>query len=220
MNKYTIRRADATPDISAGFDEWETCATMHIADPAPGEWTYRPLTELRMQYDENGLYGIFRVRDDAIRCVAKHFQDSVCEDSCVEIFLQPMHGSGYSNFEINASGVLLSMHIEDPTRTADGFRRFRYITEDEASGIRIFHTLPDRVPEEINELTEYRVGFFLPFSLFREIYGAPTPTRGTVWRGNAFKCGDRTSKPHYLSWNHLTELNFHLPECFGELVFC
>ena len=217
--KYTIRRAARKPDISAPFEEWSNCETMHIDQPAPGNWPYRPETELRLQYDDDGLYGLFRVRDDAIRCVARKFQDSVCDDSCVEIFLRPMHGVGYSNFEINASGVMLTMHIEDETRTPDGFKSFRYLTADEVKDVRIFHTLPDRIPEEINTLTEYRVGFFLPFSLFKALYGSPIPTAGTIWRGNAYKCGDLTSKPHYLCWSRVGELNFHMPEYFGELLF-
>ncbi|MBQ6352300.1 MAG: carbohydrate-binding family 9-like protein [Lentisphaeria bacterium] len=214
-----IRRAAATPDLSAPFEAWSNCETMLVDHPAPGNWPYRPDTRLRLQYDDRGLYGLFQVRDSAVRCVRRHFQDGVCNDSCVEIFLMPMHGVGYSNFEISASGVMLTMHIEDETRTGDGFKRFRYLTEEEVKDVRIYHTLPDCVPEEITVETTYRVGFFLPFSLFTAIYGAPVPRSGTVWRGNAYKCGDETSKPHYLSWNPIDEVNFHLPRCFGELVF-
>lgn len=217
--KYLIHRAEKQPDLSAPFEEWASCETMRIDQPAPGDYPYHPETELRMQYDDTGLYGLFRVRDDAIKCVARNFQDSVCKDSCVEIFLQPMHGVGYSNFEMNVSGVLLTMHIEDETRVPGGFKKFRYLTKEEAKDIRIFHTLPDRIPEEITTLTEYRVGFFLPFSLFKAIYGAPIPTPGTRWRGNAYKCGDETSKPHYLCWSKVGKLNFHLPEYFGDLIF-
>ncbi len=216
---YLIHHAVKTPDIAAPFEEWSECETMRINRVAPGNWTYRPETELRLQYDAAGIYGIFQVHDNAIRCVVKKFQDSVCSDSCVEIFLQPMHGVGYSNFEINASGVLLTMHIEDERRAPGGFRRWRYLSAEEAAGIKIFHTLPDYIPDEITTPTAYRVGFFLPFQLFSAIFGAPVPVRGTVWRGNAFKCGDETSKPHYLSWQPLKQLNFHTPEYFGELVF-
>ncbi len=215
-----IRRASAAPDLAAPFEAWANCETMRIDRPAPGNWPYRPETQLRLQYDDQGLYGLFQVRDNAIRCVRRNFQDEVCGDSCVELFLMPMHGTGYSNFEINASGVMLTMHIEDETRLEDGFfKRFRFLTEEEVKDVRIFHTLPDYIPEEITTETTYRVGFFLPFSLFGKIYGAPVPKSGTVWRGNAYKCGDETSKPHYFSWNPVDELNFHLPRCFGELVF-
>ena len=218
--QYHIRRAAATPDLSAPFEAWDACETMHIDRPAPGEWPYRPETELRLQYDDNGLYGLFQVKDDdAVRCVCREFQGEVCKDSCVEFFVSPGCGVGYSNFEINASGTMLTMHIEDETRMEEFFKKFRFLTAEEVKEVRIFHTLPDCIPEEIKTPTTYRVGFFLPFSLFKSVYGAPAPKRGTVWRGNAYKCGDETSKPHYLTWNPIDELNFHLPRCFGELVF-
>ena len=219
MQQYRIRRAAATPDISAPFEAWDACATMSVDKPAPGNWPYRPETKLRLQYDDRGLYGLFQVRDNAIRCVCREFQGEVCKDSCVEFFVSPMCGVGYSNFEINASGTMLTMHIEDETRLEEFFKKFRFLTKDEVKDVRIFHTLPDCIPDEITAETVYRVGFFLPFSLFAGIYGAPVPKRGTVWRANAYKCGDETSKPHYLSWNPIDELNFHLPRCFGELVF-
>ena len=220
MNEYKIHRAAATPDLAATFESWKDCEVMHIDNYAPGkEGGYHPDVELKLQYDDAGIYGLFQVTDDAIRCVAKKFQDGVCNDSCVEVFLQPMTGIGYCNFEMNASGKLLTMHIEDPTRTGRGFKRYRYLTAEEAKDIKIFHTLPDRIPEEINVKTTYRVGFFLPFSLFKAIFGAPVPSSGTKWRGNAFKCGDKTSKPHWLCWNPIGKCNFHTPEFFGELIF-
>ncbi|MBC7416687.1 MAG: hypothetical protein H7325_00845, partial [Pedobacter sp.] len=36
------------------------------------------------------------------------------------------------------------------------------------------------------------------------------------------KCGDDLPKPHYLSWNPITnvaEPNFHLPEFFANAIF-
>lgn len=218
--QYHIRRASATPDLSAPFEAWGECETMLINNPAPGDWPYRPETRLRLQYDDRGLYGLFQVKNDsAIRCVCREFQGEVCKDSCVEFFVSPMCGVGYSNFEINASGSFLTMHIEDETRLVDFFKKFRFLTPEEVKDVRIFHTLPDYIPEEITTPTTYRVGFFIPFSLFEAIYGAPMPVKGTKWRGNAYKCGDETGKPHYLTWNPIDELNFHLPRCFGELVF-
>ena len=52
MEKYTIHRAAAAPDLAAPFEAWDHCATMNIDRPAPGEWPYRPETKLRLQYDD------------------------------------------------------------------------------------------------------------------------------------------------------------------------
>ena len=41
---------------------------------------------------------------------------------------------------------------------------------------------------------------------------------GQTWRGNFYKCADRSSHPHWASWSPLGEpLNFHTPQFFGPL---
>ena len=40
-----------------------------------------------------------------------------------------------------------------------------------------------------------------------------------VLRANVYKCGDRTSHPHWMSWNPVRTLNFHAPDEFGQLIF-
>ena len=95
----------------------------------------------------------------------------------------------------------------------------REMAKEEIAGIRIYHSLPDRVEPEIPEETRYEVGFFLPFELFEKIQHAPIPVSGTVWRGNVYKCGDQTSHPHWASWRPVRRVNFHEPDCFDILEF-
>jgi hypothetical protein len=111
------------------------------------------------------------------------------------------------------------MHVVDPQRCGNEFKDYRYITDDEIAGFKAFHTLPDRVEPEINVKTSYRLGWFIPFAVFTRVTGAAKPVSGEIWRGGVFKCGDETSKPHYLSWMVLDELNFHNPRNFGEFIF-
>ena len=222
LTNYTIRRAAAAPDLSQPCDsaDWREVEPIRLNFRLPTEGNYHPPVTFRLQYDDKGLYGLFEVTgDDAIRCVAEKFQDSVCGDSCVECFLEPAGGRGYINFEVNASGVLLAMHVVDPERTPDGFKDFRYLTAAEAAGFRCFHTLPGRVEPECHTPTTYRVAWFIPFSLFTEVTGAPAPKSGDRWRAGVFKCGDDTSKPHYLSWQPLAVTNFHTPQYFGNFIF-
>ena len=46
------------------------------------------------------------------------------------------------------------------------------------------------------------------------------PHRGPRLRGNFYKCGDATVRPHYLAWNPVTSETpaFHRPWEFGEIV--
>lgn len=217
---YLIHRAPVPPSLQAGFDsgDWKECGTIRVACFRPEGSGHQPETRFKLQYDDRGLYGLFSVRDHFVRCVAERFQDMVCCDSCVEFFVRPAVGLGYINFEFNASGILLAQHITD-RRRRPGTDDARPLTKEEIAGIRIYHSLPDRVEPEIPEETRYEVGFFLPFELFEKIQHAPIPVSGTVWRGNVYKCGDQTSHPHWASWRPVRRVNFHEPDCFDILEF-
>jgi hypothetical protein len=47
------------------------------------------------------------------------------------------------------------------------------------------------------------------------------PAKGVQWRANFFKCADKTSHPHWLTWNQVVNPvpKFHMPEYFGILEF-
>ncbi len=215
---YLIHRAAKAPALDAGFDsaDWKNSRMLSVDVFRPEGSGHRPETRFRMQYDGEGLYGLFSVRDRYVRCVAERFQDPVCRDSCVEFFVQPSQGAGYLNFEFNASGVLLAQVHRDTLhpRTVSGL-----LSEGEASGIRIFHSLPGRVEPEIADEIRWELGFFLPFPVFAATHGTPVPVSGTVWRANVYKCGDNTSHPHWASWRPVKRLNFHEPDCFGDMEF-
>jgi len=215
---YLIVRAATPPALDAGFDsaDWRGSRALSVDVFRPEGSGHRPETRFRLQYDGAGLYGLFSVRDRYVRCVAEKFQDPVCRDSCVEFFVQPSHGAGYLNFEFNASGVMLAQVHGDTLhpRTVS-----RWLTGAEAAGVRIFHSLPDRVEPEIAGEVCWELGFFLPFSIFAATHGAPVPVSGTVWRANVYKCGDGTSHPHWASWRPVKRLNFHEPDCFGDMEF-
>lgn len=218
---YTIIKAASTPDISAPFDspDWKDVTPMILENRHPDASDYHPKVEFRLQYDEKGFYGLYEVTDRAIRCARTKFNSSVCDDSCMEFFIQPAGDHGYVNFEVNACAVMLAMHIIDPQRMPRGFKDYRYLTEAEVSGMKFFHTLPDHLDEEITTETTYRLGWFIPFDLFKQVMGIDAPKTGDVWKGNVYKCGDKTSLPHHISWTEIGELNFHTPQYFGEMIF-
>jgi hypothetical protein len=45
--------------------------------------------------------------------------------------------------------------------------------------------------------------------------------QGMIFRANFYKCGDRLSVPHYLTWNPVGTVkpDYHRPEYFGILKF-
>ncbi len=218
---YLIRKVENAPALDAAWESaaWTVAETLQVASFRPESSDHRPRVECRLLYHDGGLSGMFRVEDRYVLSAAEKFQDPVCRDSCVEFFVEPVRGGGYFNFEMNCGGTLLLSHIRDSRRTGTGFAEWRPLTAAEAAPVRVVSTLPRINLPEREEPTVWRVGFFIPFGVFAPSGWQGVPAPGTVWRANFYKCADASSHPHWASWQPVSALNFHLPECFGEIVF-
>ncbi len=218
---YTVKKTSAANLLNCPWNspEWECAETMDIAVVRPESSDHHPKVQLRMLYSDKGIFGRFMVNDRYVRSIAEKFQDSVCTDSCVEAFLEPVHGKGYINFEMNCGGTLLAYHIVDATRDENGIKEFRKLTLEDITGLEIKSTLPKINEPELTDPTDWSLAFFIPYTVFEITNGQGMPVSGEVWRGNFYKCGDKTSHPHWISWQPVSKLNFHLPECFGEVRF-
>lgn len=221
MKEYRVRRADARPAATSGWDDpaWAIAEPLAVDRFRPESSDHRPLTQARLLHTGDALCGIFRVLDRYVRCRHTRFQDPVYEDSCVELFLQPKADAGYLNFEMNCGGALLSTHITDHRRVPGGFAAFSRLSEDEGRLVRVHPSLAPPIEPERPEPVEWTLSFVLPVALLEGRVGPLGPLAGQAWRANLFKCGDKTSHPHWASWSPVDELNFHLPRCFGALRF-
>lgn len=214
--RYSIRRILPATLEQVDFSQAETGL---IAQVRPESSDHTPETRFRVLYDETNLYVCFDVNDRYVRSIQTAYQSPVCRDSCVEFFVQPQAGKGYFNFEVNAGGALLVYYVEDPARVPDkGFAKFTPVPEMWGKQIEIRSSLPRVVEPEITEPLTWQIRYKVPFKLIEAFVGAQRQS-GARWRANFYKCGDQTSHPHWLSWSPVKALNFHLPECFGELVF-
>jgi len=218
---YVVKRA-ANVKLEDAWDGavWGGANIVDIAIFRDRSSDHHPKTQCKLLYDENGIYGLFRVEDKYVRSVSTKFQDNVCEDSCVEFFVEPAGGKGYLNFEFNCGGNMLVFQVIDAARGENGFADYYILTEDDVAGMRQFTTMPSVVEPEIAEPVIWRRGFFIPLSVFEKTTGLRSKElSGQTWRANLYKCADKTSHPHWASWQPLTATNFHLPECFGEISF-
>ena len=219
--KTTINKVTIIPPLTGDWNHksWSPANTIKIDQFRPEGSNHRPTTEAKIIYSEKGLHIIFRVKDKYVRSVQTEFNSSVCTDSCVEFFVKPKADKGYTNFEINCGGTLLSSYIEDCTRTDAGFVKYKMLTEVDAKMIDIYHSMPKTVDPELTEPTTWINQLYIPFELLEKHVGKLSPIVGQTWRANFYKCGDKTSHPHWSSWNPVPELNFHMPESFGTVIF-
>ncbi|HMK55851.1 MAG TPA: carbohydrate-binding family 9-like protein [Dissulfurispiraceae bacterium] len=218
---YLVRLTEQLPQMSGEWNSpaWLRAETLELLHFRPEGSDHRPRTWVRLLYNRNGFFGIFRVEDRYVRAIQTHYGDSVYKDSCVEFFVKPGRDPGYFNFEFSCGGTFLCSYITDPERTVDGFREFVSIPENDARLVAVHHSLPYVVDPEIVDPVIWTLEFFIPFALLgkyaRPLGGSP----GREWTANFYKCGDETSHPHWASWQPLPKLNFHMPECFGAISF-
>lgn len=221
---YRVLFTEQRPRPAGDWDgsEWrdaETLELVHFRGEADSCSDHRPRTYAKLLYTDEWICGMFRVEDRYVRSKRTRYMDPVYKDSCVEFFVQPEVDSGYFNFEFNCGGTLLCSYITDPERTAEGFKKFIPLSKEDGNQVVVCHSLPELVDPEITEPVIWTLEFFIPFALLEKYAGSLGDPSGKVWRANFYKCGDETSHPHWASWQPLHSLNFHLPECFGQIRF-
>ena len=176
-----------------------------------------PRAEVKIAYDETSISLMFHVTDQYVRAVAVAHQDNVWEDSCVEFFFTPNSdvSKGYFNLEMNCGGMML-FHFQ-PGQGKDRI----IIPISDCNRIRVVHSLPKIIEPEIKEPVTWTVAYSIPLALVEKYCTMTPPGPQVEWRGNFYKCGDKTSHPHWLTWAQVDfpKPNFHLPQSFGILEF-
>ncbi len=220
--EYTLHKASARPELKGLWEGpvWKSIAPLPVKHFHPQSSEHRPAVQAKLLYEDTGLYVFFDVKDRYVLSTHTNYQDSVCQDSCVEFFVQPKPGKGYFNFEINAGGAMLLTYIETPDRKTGADRKITEVPWDLAKSVTIYHSLPETVDPERTEPVEWRVEYFIPFSVFESFVGPLGNPAGQTWRANFYKCADKSSHPHWASWAPIGEkLSFHVPYYFGTLCF-
>lgn len=214
---YVVRRAAKPVDISAGWgsSHWKHVEPVRLQTVLfrPGISTdHNPDTQVKLQYDDHFIYGLFRVKDRYVKAAVRHDQEQVCRDSAVEFFVRPPKSRRYFNFEFNCGGTLLLYDIRNLKA-----KNYEEVSREELDSIERFHTLPKRVPVEITDPVTWELGFKIPVDFFVRRAGVKLPLSGQTWTANFTKCADTTSHPHWLSWADAR--TFHYPRDFNRLVF-
>jgi hypothetical protein len=219
MRSYTIRKTPVTPAPDSDWNDpvWAKAQTAKVAWFHARSQVTHPRTAFRLLHDAKGLHLLFRVEDRHVIARCTRYQQSVCQDSCVEFFVEPPGQRGYFNFEFNAAGTLLLSHVIDPTRTDHGFKRWKPVPRKLADTMRIHASFNRPLPIEVPGPITWSLQAFIPFSLFEAVIGPVKHAAGATWRGNFYKCG--SDHPHWACWSPVGELNFHQPRFFSPLVF-
>ena len=217
--EYVVKRLDEAPGLDADWDQavWrgvEPLAVKNVLGPA----LVAPMTvDAKVGYDDDFVYVIFRVEESYVRAVCENYQDSVCNDSCVEFFFTPGEdvSPGYFNIEINCGGTML-LHYQVKPRVDHVV-----LPDADCDRIEIAHSMPKIVEPALTEPTVWTLEYRVPVDMLEKYATVARPGPGVKWRANFYKCGDSRPQPHYLTWAPILQerIDFHVPEFFGTIVF-
>lgn len=214
MKTLNVRKLSAKnilpQDIPALFDkekiDFSVIDTINWAD-----YPYRPQALFRIAYTDDSLLLHYRVSEATVRAEALSDNGRVWEDSCMECFITPEGCKGYYNIECNCAGTLLVGYGQDRHgRTNAQLELLQKVGRWSSLGRSPFAEKPVDEPWE--------VALIVPFTTF--FNDDVTTFEGKTARANFYKCGDKLTTPHFLSWNPIAapQPDFHRPEAFGTLV--
>lgn len=216
---YMVKKLTGGMQINADWNkpQWKDIEAIHLNNSIGKEPLFRPVVKAKMMYSNDAIYVIFNVEDRFIRCVTKDVNGPVCEDSAVEFFFSPDENAGekYFNLETNCGGTPLMYYNTVPRKT------FKILGTADILQIEIAHSLPQIINPEIKGPVTWTIEYRIPVSLLEKYSNVTQPRPGSTWKANFYKCADKTSNPHYLTWAHIStdQPDFHLPQFFGELKF-
>lgn len=216
---YKVEKSTQPFDINADWDKdiWKNIKAVGLKNYMGDKPSHFPETKVKLRYDEDNIYVIFNVNDNYIKAIATETHGNVWQDSCVEFFFTPGTNTdlGYFNLEANCKGVfLLGYHLNN--RETNG-----KVSLEDSKKITISHSLKKNVEQELVGPQSWTVEYKIPFSILSNYMKVDQPKPGVTWRANFYKCADKTSHPHWLTWAPIDfpRPNFHLPQYFGELHF-
>ena len=216
MNELAVPKLNFTgkTEIQRIPDVLKAQAPLHAIDLINWEeYSYKPDVRFRIGHVNDEIWIVFYVREGHVLAQRTATNSSTHKDSCVEFFIDPRHEGSYYNFEFNAIGT---------THLAYGPGRGERIFVDPdkiESLIETKSSLGSNPVDKQNGEQEWELTVVIPADVF--VHSKFTTLSGLKANANFYKCGDETSRPHFLTWSPVKtpRPDFHRPEFFGKLVF-
>lgn len=210
---YEVKKLSAPVSIDGKWEKktWKETKAVSIKNFIRDVPAFHPVTEVKMRYDAENIYVIFRVHDRYVRSITTDINGPVWKDAAVEFFFCPdtSKPDQYFNLEINCGGTALL-----------GFRS-KQPTPEEIKTIQIAHSLPQTVDPEITDPVTWTLEYRIPLTTLEKYSPITRPARGVKWKANFCKIAENNSNPHYMTWSPINapKPNFHMPQFFGSIIF-
>jgi len=200
-----------------GLDEIsEKLDSLHIKNAVDvlnwKRFDYKPDVKFSIAYTGHEILLKYYVTEQWFKAEKTETNQEVYEDSCVEFFVSPADDGIYYNFELNGIGTCLMA-------SGTGRDNRNRIDPWIISGIRRTSSAGGKSISERSGEFSWTITMAIPLTVF--VHHNVKELKGRIFRANFYKCGDRLSVPHYVTWNPVGTENpdFHRPEVFGLLKF-
>jgi hypothetical protein len=175
-------------------------------------YDYKPDVALSIAYSDHEIFLKYYITENYFKAEKTESNQMVCEDSCVEFFVAPEDDGIYYNLEFNAIGTCLLGFGKDRASS-------RRAPPEIITKIRRLSTAGSKPIREKSGEFAWTITIAIPFDVF--FNHQISDLKGKIFRANFYKCGDKLTVPHYVTWNQvITEIpDYHQPEHFGLLKF-
>ncbi|MCF6297337.1 MAG: hypothetical protein L3J08_05045 [Flavobacteriaceae bacterium] len=176
------------------------------------KYSYKPNVKFRIAYCQDQIWLKYYVTEENILAKEKKVNGAVYKDSCVEFFISPNQNNTYYNFEFNCIGT---PHV--------GYRQKGVskglIAPEIIKLIKVKSSLGDQPFEEKTGGHQWEMMIIIPKECL--VNDKNIVLKGLKANANFYKCGDDTSKPHFVTWNPVGTENpdYHQPAYMGEIFF-
>ena len=199
MKEYIVKKVKS--DMKIDDERWQAVPVAKLEyvwedhDPSPYE------TIAQAVHSEEGITVRLSTNEWPITVTTMERNGAVCIDSCMEFFFIPnMDEPEYINLEMNPAAITL---------TAKGAERGSRPRLD-------IHGENVKVESLIKGEEGWTVMAFISYDFLLKHYSHCDKNM----RANFYKCGDKTVRKHYSTWNPVETPapDYHRPEYFGKLV--
>lgn len=211
VNKTDLKTA--CPDLNEISARMDRLAEKHKINIINWQqYNYLPEVSFSVEYSDKEIYLKFYITEDYFKAEMTKPNQMVYEDSCVEFFVSPGEEGIYYNLEFNGIGTCL---LGSGTSRADSVLANPAII----AKIRRLASSGNKPIKEKKGKISWNITLAIPFEVF--FHHKVKELKGRTFRANFYKCGDKLTMPHYLTWSQVgtSKPDFHQPEYFGLLRF-
>lgn len=175
-------------------------------------FAYKPDVSFTIAYTRHEMLLKYYVTEQWFKAEKTETNQDVYEDSCVEFFVSPSDDGIYYNLEFNGIGTCLM-------GSGTGRENRKRADPEIISRIRRKGSAGEKSVSEKSGGYSWTITMAIPFNVF--FHNDISGLKGMTFRANFYKCGDKLSVPHYVTWNPVgtAKPDYHRPEYFGLLKF-